>query len=69
MIDFDNIDPDALYVIHYPDGEVQYVRTPDGIGCYWYDDRDEAMGDVCDPRYVKHFDSYQEWEDYRYREN
>lgn len=69
MIDYDNLDPEALYVIHsaYSD-DIEYARTPDGVGCYWYDDRDEAMGDVCEVRYVKHFDSFQEWEDYRYRE-
>ena len=32
---------DTMYVV---DG--MFVRTPDGIGAYWYEDEDEARGDV-----------------------
>jgi hypothetical protein len=63
------LDPNALYVIHDFD-VTRYARTPDGVGCYWYDEnqREEARGDVCDPTYIKYFQSFTEWEEYRYRE-
>lgn len=72
MIDVDNIRPECLYVIwNEPAGEYLYVRTPDGVGCYWYDDNQEdvARGDVCDVEYTKHFDSVKEFDEYRYRED
>lgn len=50
-------DPDTLYVVRQDDDSVQYVRTPDGIGAYWYDDRAEAEGDVSTPERVMHMDS------------
>ena len=72
MIDFDNLDPETLYIIwDEKTADYTYVRTPDGVGCYFYDhgQRKEAEGDVCDVKRVKRFDSHKEWEDYRYREN
>lgn len=72
MIDVDNINPETLYVIwNDRTSEYTYVRTPDGVGCYWYDDNqeDEARGDVCEVERVMHFDSHREFDDYRYREN
>lgn len=68
MIDFDNLDPEALYVIDFDDEE-PYIRTPDGVGIYAYGSRDEAMGDVCEVRYVKHFETWADFDLYRYREN
>lgn len=58
---------DVLYVIDSPTGEMMYARTPDGVGCYWYDEtaEDEAYGDVCPVVSVVHFDSHDEFEAFR----
>lgn len=66
------LDPETLYVILGDDDDafpISYGRTPDGIGMYWYDfdQRDEAIGDVCDPVRTRHFDSHKEFDDYRDR--
>lgn len=39
---------DTLYIV-----DDQYVRTPDGVGAYWYQDEDEARGDVEPVVYVE----------------
>lgn len=82
MIDVDNIDVETLYIIgdarpagaRYVDPHnpvEQYVRTPDGRGCYWYDENqlDEAKTDVCDFRRTHYFETIEDFEDYRYRED
>lgn len=71
MIDVDNLDPETMYIVRDYDDSLLYVRTPDGVGCFWYDEdeREEAEGDVCDHKRVMHFDSNREFEDYRYRES
>lgn len=62
-----DFDPDVLYVIgHEDEGEpVLYVRTPDGVGAYWYDTRDEAEGDVSDPIATRYFDNPTEFDEWR----
>jgi len=71
VIDVDNLDPETMYIIINRDNTETFVRTPDGIGCFWYDDDqyEVACGDVCDYRRVMYFDSSEEFENYRYREN
>lgn len=61
------MDPETLYVIRNRDGSYSFARTPDGLGCYWYDDDDEeeARGDVCEVTRVRHFDSHAEFEEWR----
>jgi hypothetical protein len=62
------LDPETLYIIwNHRTETYSYARTPDGIGCYWYDEdqREEARGDVCDVKRAKHFDSHAEFDDYR----
>lgn len=61
-------DPDVLFVILDDSGEVaHYVRTPDGVGAYWYeaDQEDEARGDVSDPVATRTFDSVDEFDEFR----
>lgn len=71
MIDVDNLDPETMYIITNRDGFESLVRTPDGIGCFWYneDEYDIACDDVCDVVHKMYFDSIEEFENYRYREN
>lgn len=50
------IDPDTLYVIIDDNYIVNgYAITPDGVGMYWYDTKEEAEGglpEVYETRYV-----------------
>jgi len=66
------LDPETLYVILGDDDDsfpIAYGRTPDGVGMYWYDfdQREEAIGDVCDPVRTRHFDTQKDFDDYRDR--
>lgn len=66
------MEPDTLYIIFGEDDDafpMQYGRTPDGVGMYWYDfdQRAEAIGDVCDPVRTRSFNSMKEFDEYRER--
>ena len=63
------LNPETLYVVYFPNSdETWYARTPNGEGCYWYseDEKQAAESDVCYPKQTRHFDSPQEFEDFRY---
>ena len=43
------IDPDTLYIVRqgaYDEAPPNYGITPDGVGMYWYDTREEAEADL-----------------------
>lgn len=65
------LDPGTLYIILGNEDDAfprHYIRTPDGRGCYWYDfdQREEAMNDVCEPRRVRHFNSVADFDRHRF---
>lgn len=61
------MDPETLYCIWQADDTIQYARTPDGVGCYWYDEdqKADALADVCEVRRTRWFESNEEFEEWR----
>lgn len=57
------LDVDTLYVV----GD-SYARTPDGEGCYWYDESqyEDAAHDVSDYVRIMHFESARDFDRYRF---
>lgn len=41
----DTLQP-GYYAITYPDGEPQYAYSPDGIGCIWYNTREDMINGI-----------------------
>lgn len=60
------IRPDVLYIIGYEYADESYAITPDGVGMYWYDDREAAEDDLPEDYDEMYFDSEAEFEDFRY---
>ena len=62
------LDPDTLYIVeNEKSGEVHWVRTPDGVGCYWYNEDDEdAKYDVSPFMRTRHvtYDEFDELREY-----
>lgn len=61
------LDPETMYIITDRDDSEHFARTPDGVGCYWYDEDqwEEAKGDVCDHKRIMHFESHADFDQYR----
>lgn len=65
------MDPETLYVIRTD--PPTYVRTPDGVGAYWYtedehgpDYKQMAKEDICTPTRTSYFDSELDFFNWRY---
>ena len=58
---------DTLYIVSTPGSEdVLWARTPDGVGCYWYDEGDpDAYTDVEDYKRVRHCANMREFDSLR----
>lgn len=55
---------DTLYIVATPGSDdVLWARTPDGIGCYWYDEGDEdAKTDVEDFKRTRYCENMREFD-------
>lgn len=67
-----SLNPETLYIIRdgHHDEVTLWVRTPDGVGAYWYDEDDEdALNDVCPVKRRRIFDNMREFDSFRFGGN
>lgn len=56
------LDPETLYVVDDPK---MFAASPDGVGCYWWDTKEEAEQEMGPFKCETHFDTEDDFEDFR----